>query len=420
MNKPEKVLYIDYSIGFGGAIKSLALTLRDLPHVEAYILTTQDEGLIRTWLRGYPVWTFRRVMNYRNLGRFRSWMESRISLPVLRWMVLKVLALLDMCVTLKNGLWLCWFLRRHRIQLIHLNNGFTPPEALLAARLTGIPCIVHLRDLHRDRSRASRRAARTVSRVITVSDAVAEGLAGLPISPEKITTVHDPVDIELIERAGAGRERIRQECGIGAEEVAVGIFGRVVRWKGHLEFVQASVAAMRRNPQLRAVIVGDESDGGRDYFERLRATIEESGLAERFVLAGYRENVEEFYAAMDIVVHASISPEPFGMVVPEGMAAGCAVIAADAGGPREVITDGVDGLLVPPGDTPALARAILDLASDPERRLQMGEAGHATVLKRFQIAKNAEGVRAVYRKLLHGGEATDPRRVAAGIQVSSL
>jgi glycosyltransferase involved in cell wall biosynthesis len=146
--------------------------------------------------------------------------------------------------------------------------------------------------------------------------------------------------------------------------------------------------------------VGDESDGGCEYFEAIRAMIADSGYAARFVLTGYREDVEEYYAAVDIVVHASVAPEPFGMVVPEGMAARRPVIATDAGGPREVVSHGMDGLLVPPGDVPALAEAILELASDSARRARMGARGRQKVLDRFRIATNADRVREVYDGVL--------------------
>lgn len=393
------VLYVDYSIGFGGAIKSLSLTLRDLPGVEKRIITTQGRELVRTWFRGLAVWPFRRVMNYQTLGRARERVNRLPGAP-LRWGVLKGMAAADWLVTLKNAVWLAAFIRRHRIDLLHLNNGFLPWEALLAARMTGVPCIVHLRDFQLDRGRVQPWVARVVSRVIAVSDAVGASLRGTPMPPERIVTVYDPVDVEEVDRAAPARDRVRAKHGIGEDEVAVGIFGRVIPWKGQREFVDAAIVAMRSDQHLRAVIVGDESDGSRDYFDGIRRTIDESGLAHRFVLAGYQESVEEYYAAMDVVVHASITPEPFGMVVPEGMAAGCAVIAADAGGPREVVTHGVDGLLVPPGDVAALSAAIVEVARDPARRRRMGEAARRTVMERFRIAHNAAAVRGVYEELL--------------------
>lgn len=402
MRDVARVLYIDYSIGFGGAIKSLSLTLSRLHRVSKLVLTAQDEAMIRRWLQGVPVWSFRRILNYRATGHLREWMEARVPSRAVRWMALKALALADVCVTLKNGIWLTRFLRRHRVDLIHLNNGFGPPEALLASHLTGVPCIVHLRDFYRGPSPLGDLANRRVVRVIAISEAVAESLSGTGIGRDRIVVVHDPVDVAAIDRGAHARDRIRAECGIGESEVAVGIFGRVVPWKGQLEFVDALARVMRQEPSVRAIIVGDQSDGTPDYVRRVRARIESSGLAERFVLAGYRESVEEFYAAVDVVVHASVTPEPFGMVVPEGMAAGRAVIAADAGGPREVITHGTDGLLVPPGDPAALADAVQTLCRDAALRARLGAAARRTALRRFRLEANGAAIQAVYDGLPGG------------------
>src|SRR5690606_36662444 len=113
------------------------------------------------------------------------------------------------------------------------------------------------------------------------------------------------------------------------------------------------------------------------------------------------------------VVHASITPEPFGRVVPEGMAAGNVVIAAEAGGPCELITHGVDGLLVPPGDVTALAEAMLTVAGDPGLRNRMATAARLTAHRRFGIEATALAVREVYDKLLsewdrgRGGQEQD-------------
>jgi len=101
------------------------------------------------------------------------------------------------------------------------------------------------------------------------------------------------------------------------------------------------------------------------------------------------------YAAMDIAVHCSVEPEPFGRVVIEAMAAGRPVVAYAMGGPKEIVVDGETGLLVPPGDYEALGRATLALLRDPDRRRELGEAARARVVAHYDahdVARRVEGV----------------------------
>ena len=393
---PRRVLYVDYSIGFGGAAKSLSLTLDEAPHIDATLFSSQDDAILRTWFASRTVHRFRRLVNYRTKARW----HAALSQPVVNRLASRVLALADLAATHWNARRMVRVIRRNRIEVLHLNNGFTPPEALLAARRSRIPCIVHLRDFQHEPAEITHEVAASVHRVIAVSDAVGRSLGGTPVAPHSITTVHDPVDFHAIDAGAPARARIRAECGIADTAIAVAIFGRIIPWKGQLVFVQAVTHAMRTDPSIRAVIVGNESDGGRAYLDEVRRAIHDSGMEDRFFLSGYRENVEEFYAAMDIVVHASITPEPFGMVVPEAMAAGAAVIAADAGGPREIIRHGVDGLLSAPGDIDALAASIGTLAGDAELRSRLAQAGRITARERFGIAESAARVTAIYDELL--------------------
>jgi len=396
VSKGPRVLYVDYSLGFGGAVKSLALTLRELPAVEKFILTSQDPEIVETWFPHLRVSSFRRFINYRTAGL----VEARIHQSSLRFAALKIIATADAVVTARNFVRLVWFLRRHRIDIVHLNNGFLPPEVLIAARIAAVPCVVHLRDFQKDARSLTSASAREAAWIITVSDAVAASLEDTPVARLPITTIHDPVDLDEIQFAARSKDRIRKECGLTDDDIAVGIFGRVIPWKGQLEFVRAIVLAMELDSRIRGVIVGNESDGDPGYFRQVRAKIEKSNFPERFILAGYRKNVEEYYSAMDIVVHASITPEPFGMVVPEAMAAGCAVIASDAGGPREVIEQGIDGVLVPPGEIDALSSAILRVASDKSLRLRMAAAGKLQARTRFGIATSAAKISEIYAAIL--------------------
>jgi glycosyltransferase involved in cell wall biosynthesis len=387
-------MYVDYSVGFGGAVKSLALTLRALPMVEDFIFTAQDPDIIDTWFRGRRVLRFRRLVNYRTTAR----VQNRASRKSVRIAVSKMMAAADLAVTAKNFFRLAFFMRRKKIDIVHLNNGFLPTEALLAARAARVPCIVHLRDFDRD-PRRLRFVAGVVTKVITVSDAVGASLDDSPIPASARVTIHDPVDLELMAKSQHGRERVRASAGLTNDDIAVGIFGRVIPWKGQLEFVRALAMAINADNRIRAVIVGDESDGDEAYFQQVRDAIATSRVSDRFVLTGYRKNVEEYYAAVDIVVHASVTPEPFGMVVPEAMAAGRPVVAMDSGGPREVIEDGIDGLLVAVGDAAALSRAVLRLAGDDGLRARIGAAARKKA-GRFGIASQAARVATVYRDVV--------------------
>ena len=105
------------------------------------------------------------------------------------------------------------------------------------------------------------------------------------------------------------------------------------------------------------------------------------------VFTGQVDAPEAWYAAADVVVHASVQPEPFGLVLLEAMASECALIAAGAGGPREVVEDGTNGVLVPPGDPAALAGALERLLADEEERRRLGRRGRETVLAKHTTAR---------------------------------
>jgi glycosyltransferase involved in cell wall biosynthesis len=412
--RPPRVLYVDASIGFGGACRSLAATLRAMPRVEPLLVTLQPAARVREWFGGVPARRFRRRLNYLGAARARAWIDRRVPTAPLRHLGVKLLACADLAATLWNALAIARAARRHDADLIHLNNGLGPLEALLAARLAGIPVVAHLRDFHPPGRYLGSGLARGISHVIAVSRAVAESLDGGPVPRSRVSIVHDPVDVERLERAAAMRDTVRAELGIAPGSVAVGIAGRVIPWKGQLEFARAAIAAMAGEPSIHAVVIGDESDGGRAYVDSVRAAVDASPFAHRFTFAGYRADVEECHAAMDVVVHASITPEPFGMVVPEAMAAGRAVIAMDAGGPREVVAHGVDGLLVPPRDVDALAAAMVRLARDPALRAAMGAAGRRKARERFRPEASAAAVSAVYAAVL------GRRRAAARVAVEEV
>ncbi|WP_063057033.1 glycosyltransferase family 4 protein [Nocardia salmonicida] len=156
-----------------------------------------------------------------------------------------------------------------------------------------------------------------------------------------------------------------------AAEAVVVVVGRLSPWKGQDVFLRA-IAALRVRP-ARVVLVGGTFFGEESYRAQLEKLAAELGVAAEFT--GHVDDPAEYLTTADILVHCSVLPEPFGQVVVEGMAAGCAVVAATPGGPAEIIDTGVDGLLVPGGDVGALTTALDTLLHDPAHRARLALAG---------------------------------------------
>jgi len=156
-------------------------------------------------------------------------------------------------------------------------------------------------------------------------------------------------------------------------DLRVVMVGRLAPWKGQLVFLDALARAFPAGG-ARAVVVGSALFGEHEYEREVRERVRTLGLSDRVELAGFVDDVPSQLAAADVFVHASVLPEPHGQVVVEAMAAGVAVIASAAGGPAEIITPEVDGLLVPSGDVGALAAALRRLADDPSLRRRLGDA----------------------------------------------
>jgi glycosyltransferase involved in cell wall biosynthesis len=141
-------------------------------------------------------------------------------------------------------------------------------------------------------------------------------------------------------------------------------------------------------------------DGDPGYEEELRRRASGLGLGERVVFTGHRDDVADVLEAIDVVVHASVEREPFGMVIAEAMAARKPVVASRDAGPMEIVADDVSGILVRPGDAEEIGTAVLMLLGDPALARRMGEAGRAIVEEKFTVERHVELTEQVYREVL--------------------
>jgi len=267
-------------------------------------------------------------------------------------------------------------LRQLRPDLVHTNSLKAALYGGIAGRLAGVPVVWHVRD----RISADYLPAPAVCLVSVLGRVLPAGLIAnsqatldAVASPQRQTcapviVLHDPVVLP------AARVP-RQPDG----PLRIGLLGRIAPWKGQDFFLRAFAQAFPSEPGgsdgARAVLVGAPMFGETAYADELRKLADGLGITSRVEFTGFRADIDPVLAELDILVHASLIPEPFGQVVVEGMAAGLPVLAADAGGPREVVRHGVDGLLYPMGNVGGLADALRRVADDPGLRHRLGKAG---------------------------------------------
>jgi len=284
-------------------------------------------------------------------------------------------------------------LRRRRIELIHANSLKACVLAGLAGRMAGVPVIWQIHSVLGSpaMSSAGRKLMLRLSRWIPAHiicnsrataadfDAVAERVSIIPIGIDGARFSMDRTD-----RNG---------------HAVVGMVARFAPIKGQHIFVQAAQGLATTYPSAEFVLAGGSLFGEERYELEVREAARSGGdQLVRFL--GFVDDVPALMAKLDLVVSPSTQPEGFGQSIVEAMLAGKPVIASAAGGPTELIEDGVTGRLVPPGDVLALTRAISELLDDPAEAAAMGRRARARASKLYDIRETTRLVEAVYERVL--------------------
>lgn len=289
--------------------------------------------------------------------------------------------------------------REGDFDLVHTNCRIGHDRAgVWASRMVGVPCVAHIR--HPEALNAfDRWLARGVKRFIYISKAVeaTQQAQGLPANAGSV--VYNGVELAEFEAVG-DRAVIRANLGLDKEDLVVGMVGRLEEWKGQLPFIEVVGRLVPEFPQLHALIVGAPEPYSTHYESQLYALVKELGLVDRVTFTGLRQDIPAIMSALDILVQNSLSPEPFGRVMIEAMAAGRPVVATAHGAAPEIVVDGETGLLVPPGDQVALVSTLAMLLRNDEARAKMGQAGRQRVEKHFTAARYVQGVEDVYCRVL--------------------
>lgn len=293
-------------------------------------------------------------------------------------------------------------LRRAPFDVVHTHSRRDTVLGAIAARLAGIPLIVRTR--HLAKPIHSLYAYTWLAHgVIAVSEFVHRQLLDGGAPSRKLAMVHSPVELPVVEDA----TRVRRELGLSVDTPIIGCVAAMRADKGHYDLLDAFERVSTRHPRAHLVLAGD----GEPLLSLLRDRAAALGLAARIHFLGRREDIADVMSAFDIFALPT-QREALGTVFIEAAALGVPVIGGDVDGVPETMLPGVSGLLVPPGDLPALTRALDELLSDAPRRLEMGRMGRAYVSSgRFSPAFAAAKVEETYSRWLarRGWRADGPR-----------
>jgi glycosyltransferase involved in cell wall biosynthesis len=225
---------------------------------------------------------------------------------------------------------------------------------------------------------------RTADYVVLNSQASLDAWLAVGGRSSRVGIVHPMIREDVVAAQAEDAERVAfyRNAFSPSDRPLIGMFGRISPWKGQDVFLHA----IARVPEVDAVIAGGALFGEEAYEQRMLALARELGIDQRVTFAGHVHEVPALMAACDVVAHCSTSPEPFGRVIVESMFAGTPVIATDAGGAREIVTDGVTGQLTPMRDVDALAAAIRRCLADPHWARALAERARVQARQRFSVS----------------------------------
>lgn len=294
-------------------------------------------------------------------------------------------------------------LREHRIDLIHANCFPWNTDILLAARLIGIPVILHV---HNRMDIPFRNLTRFAARkVIFCSESVMRHSGGVERVGRKAMVLHNMIDVQQWRQPA-----IRRELALDPGDIAIGLVAQIVYLKGIDIFLDAARSLLRERNDLVFLIAGPQNEAEKDFAERMFAASRDPSLRGRVRFLGSRSDIPNFMASLDLFVLPT-RHEAFGIVVIEAMAAGVPVIASKIGGLPEIINSPEIGRLVDPLTPTAFASAIRDVLSLPDRGRSMAENARESVI-RFDVRAGRERVRRLYLELLNADEGLKTAGVA--------
>ena len=274
-------------------------------------------------------------------------------------------------------------IEEYKIDIVHTNHHLTGDRLMLiAAILKKKVTISHNRGLYPP-DIIDKIVTKKIDEIICMSDFSKSVYTNNNISDKVCKTIYDGIEIED-----------QQTEELSDSLIKIGCFGRLETWKGQKTLIDAVELIIKTNQNIVVYFVGNGPDE-----EDLKKQVKDKGLANYIEFTGHIKNVKDYMKNCSIIVHTSIEPEPFGMVIIEAMALGKPVIATNFGGPVEIIENKVSGFLIPAEDPNVLANQILTLSEDKDLRYNIGLNARERIKQKFDVEKYARNIEQEYEHL---------------------
>jgi glycosyltransferase involved in cell wall biosynthesis len=290
-------------------------------------------------------------------------------------------------------------IRKEKINLIHSHLPGMNFYSCLAGRITKRPVIVTYHGMIEDGDKRKWKnifknfmVRNTAAQVVTVSDYLKKELIKkIGVDPNKIVTLYSGIDFNAFGPTKSSVE-LRQKLGLPESTPLVGTIGNIRKSKGYEYLMRSVKLVVQKMPNVFFLIVGEKEE---KLFHELNKLTEKLGLKERIKFLGFREDVADCLNILDIFVLSSTT-EGFSIATVEAMSLAKPVVVTDCGGPREIVTDGQTGFLVPPGDHKSLAEKIILLLRNQKLREEMGNQAQIWVRKKFSLEENIKNYELLY------------------------
>lgn len=294
-------------------------------------------------------------------------------------------------------------LKKGQFDLVHTNGYFADITGLIVARLLRIPIISTCHGfISNDTKLAVYNvldviALRFMNQIITVSDRIKSDLAEKGIKEKQIQVVQNAVEViyddqELQQQ----RQLVRRKYGIRDNEVVLGYVGRLSIEKGIKYLIKAGIGLAKADVLIRILIIGDGPQS-----KEIKQVVQEQGLGEKVIFAGFQKNVAYMLPAFDVFVLPSLT-EGTSMALLEAMACGLPVIATAVGGTPKVVISEKNGMLVPPESPEAIVHAVITLSENTQLREKIGRAALNTIESEFSINRWLGKIDDIYSDVIQG------------------